>query len=1017
MHLTDIFIRRPVLASAVSLLILLFGLFAATKLPLRLFPKVETPLITITTNYPGADAKTMQAYVTSTLENAVAGIEGINYLTASTAQGSSAINIYLQIGQSADTALTNIMVKIAAVRSTLPKAIDDPVITKSSADDDQAMIIAFTSRQMSREQMGDYLRRVIEPKLEAVDGVATAQVLGRSYAMRIWLDPEQMAARNVTATDVSQALTQQNIQAAAGNTKGADVNFAVDVNSELRQAADFNEIIIKKDKDALVKLKDIGNAELGPSSDKIGAVFNGERAAMIFIKLLPAANPITVVREINNLLPAINKALPYDLQAHVVIDAGSYIKESIKEVIKALLSAALIVIVVIFLFTASLRAVIIPVVTLPLSLIGACCIMWLLNYSINTLTLLAMVLAIGLVVDDAIVVVENILRRIEAGQDSYSAALASAREVASPIIAMTITLAAVYAPIGFVGGLTGELFAEFAFTLAGAVIISGIVALTLSPMMSARLLSRQVTENVFSRQVNNFLDNFRGIYLALLNKILIKRTLVMVVWGVALLGCFFCYATTPKELAPSEDQGFLQVISRAPDFTNTNFLITYSNYLNKVYQSFSAIDSYVYVDGIPDEHQALSFLSLKPWHDRVENSAQLLPKLQEKLNSISGIQSIVITPLALPGSDGLPLQFVLTTAAGDYLALYKLAQRLQAEARESGLFVFLDSDLKFAAPHLQISIDRDAAAMLGVPISSITTALNLFLSGNKLQQFSMDGRSYDVITQVPQAYRLNPAALDQYSVRTSSGALVPLSGVVNKQISVEPESINQFQKYNAVMLSGVMAPGHTLSEGLHFLKTQTAKIAPRDVHYDYAGESRQFLQEGNRMLFVFGMAFVVIFLVLAIQFESYRVPLVILFGSVPMSLFGALLLLRLGVATINIYTQVGLLTLAGLISKHGILLANFANQLQEKENLKPVDAILKAAQFRLRPILMTTAAIVFGALPLIFAQDAGAESRFDMGVVIAVGMLLGTCFTLFVVPVLYLLLASPCPSPAKSWEK
>ncbi len=1000
-NITDYFIRRPVAASALSLFILLIGLFALGKLPLRLYPKVEEPLITITTTYGGASAEVMKNFVTTTLQNAIVGVDGVNYITANSTQGTSTISVYLQLGTNIDTALSAIQSKIDSVRGNLPAEVDNPSISKANADDRPSLVIAVTSQQWSSGKLGDYLIRVLKPQLETIDGVSKAQVWGDTYAMRIWLNPDSMTAMQVTANDVADAVKQQNTQAAAGNTQGKYVNYDIQANTDLTTADEFNNIAVKQVGDATIHIKDIGQAELGSQSDTISAFVKGKPAAMMGVYLMPDANPLRTLQQVRQLMPKLQKQLPADLHAEVVYDTSVPIEDSLHEVIKSLSYSVLIVIAVIFVFMRQWRVVLIPVIAMPLSLIGVAFVMHLAGCSLNSLTLLAMVLAIGLVVDDAIVVMENISRHIEAGQPPFQAALSGAREIAPPVIAMTITLAAVYAPICFMGGLTGFLFSEFAYTLAGTVIISGIIALTLSPMMCARILKNahpegNSHEGLFTRISHH--------YERLLGQVLQRKKIVLSIWALAFVACFYLYHSIASELAPQDDPGFLQVISNAPTYTNSEFLRQYTQRLTPIYQSFNNVTNSIYINGIPSESQAISFLLLKPWAERSEKIAMTQLALQQKLAAIPGLQNMVLVPSNLPATSSMPLGFVIKSL-GSYRDLYQASQQLQQAAQGSGLFLFVDSDLHYEKPQLNMHIDRQRAADLGIKVSDLADSLSYLFSGNRLQQFSWQGQTYDVILQAPENYRTDADILNKVNVRNQRGDLLPLSSVLQLSNSIEPSGLNQFQKFNSVTLSGMLMPGHTLSEALHFLQTTAQRVLPPGFSTDYAGESRQFLAEQFRMLWAFALAIVVIFLVLAMQFESYRDPLIILLGSVPMAFFAGLLLLKCGLGTLNIYTQIGLLTLIGLISKHGILMTRFANELCHQQLLTKQQAICKAAVLRLRPILMTTLAMVFGAVPLLLAQGAGANSRFALGIVITSGLSIGTVFTLFVVPVIYIVFA------------
>lgn len=1003
MYWTDFFIKRPVFSLSLAALLIFSGLFGYAHLPLRLFPKIETPMINISVDYPGASANTMEGSITKTIENAIAGVNGVNYITSSSSQGHSEINVFMSVGSSADMALTSIIQKVASVRGQLPSALEDPVITKMESDNNPVLLLAFTSEQLSREQISDYLNRAVKPRLEAVEGVATAQVLGGEYAMRLWLNPAAMAAYHVTMADVASSLRQQNVQSTVGGLDGK-TQQNITLNSEINDAEAFNHLVIKHTNNAVIRLSDIGEARLGKESNKVNASYNGKPAVMVFIKPQIGANPLTLVDTIQKDFPTIQKQLPVSVKMNTVVNAATYIRASIKEVIKTMLEAIVVVVLVIFFFLGSLRTVLVPLVTIPLSLISVCFFLMLLGYSLNLLTLLAMVIAIGLVVDDAIIVMENIHRYLEKGYSLSKAALVGTREIAFSIIAMTFTLAAIFAPIAFSNGITGRLFSEFAWTLAGSVIISGVIALTLSPLMCTKVMGELNTDSPLIQRINNTFTTIKEKYLSYLQKTFKHRRLIMLFWLLSIIGCFYFYQSIPKELAPKEDQGILQVISSAPDSTGTQFLANNSAKLDDVYKQMGEIESAIHIDGIPSEHQVLSFIRLVPWHKRSLSSLQLQPLLQAKLDHIAGLQSVSIVPSVLPGTQGLPVQFVIKSMA-DYKQLYDASEALMQEAWKSGLFLFVENDLNYDQPTLNMIINRNAATAMGVNIDDINQTLAIALNENKIQYFNLSGRNYKVIPQIYKNTRLNPHQLNDIHVSARNNTLVPLSALVSMQTVTEPSSLNQFQKFNSVTISGVMAPGHSLSEGLNFLQATATKILPGSMHYDYAGNSRQFVQEGNRMLWLFLSAFIVIFIVLAMQFESFRDPLIILFGSLPMSLMAAMLPLKFGNTTINIYTQIGLLTLAGLVTKHGILLAKFANEKQAL-GLGKFEAMMQAAEIRFRPILMTTLAIIFGVLSLVFASGAGSVSRFNIGIVIISGMFLGTILTLFVVPVLYHYLSS-----------
>jgi len=1004
MMFTDIFIRRPVLATVISLVILLFGLRAIFELPLRQFPKMDNTVISVITAYPGANADLIQGFITSRIQKTIASAEGIDYLTAESIAGVSTVRAYIRLNADPDKAMTDVMSKVAEVRGELPAESNQPIIKKETGSSMALMYIGFNSKDMTNQQITDYISRVIQPKLQTIDGVASANILGgQTYAMRIWLNIEKMTALNISNMDVMNALRSQNYQSAAGQIKGKFVLFDITAKTSINDAKQFENIVIKNNNNALIRLKDIANVELGAQSYDSSVIFNGKNAVFIGIQGTPSANPLTTIANVKAMLPELANDYPNGFEGKVVYDSTEYIRSSIHEVIHTITEASIIVILVVFLFLGTLRTVTIPVITIPLSLIGVSSLMLAMGYSLNLLTLLAMVLAIGLVVDDAIVVVENIYRHIEEGALPFDAALKGAREIALPIISMTTTLAAVYAPIGFMTGLTGALFKEFAFTLAFAVIISGIIALTLSPMMCSKILSHSLTDNRFVRAIDHFFDYLKHAYEERLQSILKFRSVTLVFAALILILCGLLALTTKKELAPEEDQSVLFLMLNAPEYANINYTEKYTNQLTNIFKSFPEKQDYFVVNGQGASNTAFAGMMLKPWNERQHSQQKVMQALQNKLNSIAGMSGVSFGLPSIPGtSDGLPLQFVLTTTS-DYSVLYQVMEKLKQTAKTSGMFLYVDSNLKYEKPELIIDIDRDKAAALGVSMDSIGNSLATLLGGNYINRFSREGESYQVIPQVPDEYRSSPEKIKNYYVSTGT-QLIPLSSIANVHTQSRPNSLSQFQQLNSATLQGLMMPGTSLLDGLNYLAVEAKKILPEGVSFDYSGQSRQAIQEGNTMLYTFMFALIIIYLVLSAQFESFRDPFIILI-SVPLSMAGALIPLHIGLASLNIYTGIGLVTLIGLISKHGILMVEFANQLQQKEDLTVLSAIIKSSAMRLRPILMTTAAMILGVVPLIFAAGAGAKSRFDIGLVIASGMLVGTCFTLFVVPTMYTFLA------------
>jgi len=1006
---TDLFIRRPVLASVVSLLILLVGAIAGLKLQIRQFPETSNTTITITTIYPGAAADVIKGFITTPLEQAVASAEGIDTLVSNSQQNTSTITLNLRLDANPDRAMADTLSKVNQVRGQLPREANDPVIVKQTGQGFALMYISFNSKEMTSSQITDYLTRVVQPLLQTVDGVAQAQILGgQTFAMRIWLDPMRMAALGVTANDVRAALVANNFITAAGEVKSDYTQISVNALTSLDSAAAFGKLVVFTKGDALVRLGDIAKIELGPQSSDSSSVFDGLKAVFIGIYGTPEANPLTVIDGVRKIIPGIQAQLPSSLKGTIAYDSTEFIRASIWEVGKTLAEAAGIVIVVIFLFLGNFRSTLIPIVTIPLSLIGVMIALLALGYSINLLTLLALVLGIGLVVDDAIVVVENIYRHIEDGMTPFDAAIRGAHEIALPVIAMTITLAAVYAPIGFVSGVTGALFREFAFTLAGSVIVSGFVALTLSPMMCSKLLKPGTAHGRFERVVDYVFDGLRRAYKRRLHSTLNFRalTLLILIGVLGLTGVM--YVTTPRELAPEEDQGILLSLIKTPQNANLDYT---EKATDRLFKEVSSIPEYAHlfvINGFSSVRSGFAGILLKPWADRQKTQKAVLGDLGPKFAAVTQAKVLAFSPPPLPGSTGgPPMQFVIRTT-GDYQTLADVAVKLQEEAAKSGLFLFTDVDLRFDTPQFVFKVDADKANRIGVKMSDIGVALSTMLGGNYVNLFSLQGRSYEVIPQAPREFRLTPGWLERYQVRAGNGDLVPLSAVGSVSNEVQPNSLTSFQQLNSATLSGVPFPGRTLGETLDFLKTKSTELFPEGYSYDFQGDSRQYEQEGNSLVAVFIFALIIIYLVLAAQYESFRDPFIILIG-LPTALFGALLPLNIGgsfgLLSINIYTQIGLVTLIGLISKHGILMVDFANQLQEKQGFSRREAIEEAASVRLRPILMTTAAMVVGMVPLIVASGAGARSRADIGLTIFAGMSIGTLFTLFVTPMVYTFIA------------
>ncbi len=1005
---TDLFIERPVLATVVSLVILVLGLRSAGLLPVLQYPYTQNAVVTVTTAYPGADAATVASFITTPLENSIAQANGIDYMTSTSVQGVSTITVNLRLNYDPDKALTEINTKVNAVLNQLPPQSQTPTLSVSIGQTIDALYMGFYSKVLAPNQITDYLTRSVQPRLQAIPGVQTAEFIGaKNFALRAWLNPQKLAAYGLTAADVYTALANNNFIAAVGHTKGLMVQINLAANTNLTSLDGFRNLIIKTVNGKVVRLDDVARVSLGADNYDTAVAFDGKSSVFIGIQVAPGANLLDVIKRVRAVFPDIQAQLPQGLSGRIVYDSTKFVDASINDVLKTLVEAVLIVAAVVFIFLGSLRSVVVPLVAIPLSIVGTFTIMLALGYSINLLTLLAIVLAIGLVVDDAIIIVENVSRHLEEGMSRRDASIRAARELANPILAMAVVLVAVYVPIGFMSGLTGALFTEFAFTLVGTVVISAIVALTLSPMLCSRLLKAPDAQSRnWQDRLVLFLDRsferLHGRYERLLHGSL-NYLPVTAVLGVIVLGSiYFLYTSSTSELAPQEDQGVL--ISMA--YTNpTATLEQRALVAHQVYEVYHGYPETDHVFQINSPTQVIGGMVLKPWDQRKETTKQLQPQVQRKLSHIAGGQIAVFQPPSLPGARGLPVQFVITTS-DPVDKLYTVSQKFLQEALHTGDFAFMQSDLRVDLPQATIEVDRNMAAQLGLTMKDIGSALSAMLGGGYVNFFNLDGRSYKVIPQVQRRFRLTTSQLMHYYVRSSSGAMVPLSTVVRLKTSVQPETINHFQQANSATLNGVPTPFVSQGKALADLKALAQRTLPAGYSFNYAGPSRQYVQESGGLLATFGFALVIIFLALAAQFESFRDPIIILV-SVPMAISGALLFVNLGVggATLNIYSEVGLVTLIGLISKHGILIVEFANNLQ-REGRSKREAIEHAAGMRLRPILMTTAAMVLGVVPLISATGAGAESRFNMGLVIASGLSIGTMFTLFVVPAVYMMLAA-----------
>ena len=1014
MKITDIFVRRPVLALVVNLVIIIAGLQAIRTLNVRQYPRSDNAVVTVKTVYVGASADLVRGFITTPLERAIAAADGIDYLESQSAQGLSTINARLKINYDPIKALSEISSKVDQVRGDLPPEAEVPVINVESADTRFASAyLSFTSDILQQNEITDYLVRVVQPRLSALEGVQRADVLGaRTFAMRVWLKPDRMAAFNISPAQVRQALSANNFLAAVGRTKGSLIQVNLTANTDLRSVQEFKRLVVREQNGAIVRLEDIADVALGAEDYDAEVRFSGQTAVFMGIWPLPNANSLDVIKRARVEMQDIKKQLPNGLEGRIAYDGTAYIDNAIHEVVKTLSETLLIVVVIIFLFMGSVRSALVPVVAIPLSLIGAVFLMQVFGFTVNLLTLLAIVLSVGLVVDDAIVVVENVERHLAQGQPPLQAALLGARELVSPLISMTVTLAAVYAPIGLQGGLTGSLFREFAFTLAGAVFISGIVAVTLSPMMSSRMLKAGMTDKGFAGRVERAFKRLRDTYGRTLDKTLNARPGVYTVWIVVSLLVVPMYSMSAKELAPKEDQG---VIFGILDAAANSTLDQTSMYAAAVNKAFFSVPETRFVFQVTRPSSGFGGMVTVPWEQRERTIYQILPEVYQKLHAIPGIQIFPVLPAALPGGDSFPVNFVLaSTAEPDQILSF--AKQIQLAALKSGMFAFPPViDVKIDQPQSEIVLDRDKVADMGLNLQQVGSDLASMVGGNYVNRFNIAGRSYKVIPQIQRMDRLNPDQLQNIYITGPGGRLVPLSTIATIKNTTVPRSLNRFQQLNAVKISGVAL--RPLDQALSFLEDEAAKILPKGYTLDYTGESRQLRTEGNKFIPAFSLAVILIFLVLAAQFNSFRDPFVILAGSVPLAMFGALIFTFLKMpnpdipfwtkgwtTTMNIYSQVGLVTLVGLVSKNGILIVEFANKLQEK-GLAKREAVHQAAMTRLRPILMTTGATIAGHFPLTLVSGAGAAARNSIGLVLVGGMAIGSLFTLFIIPSIYMLVA------------
>ncbi|MDQ8195727.1 efflux RND transporter permease subunit [Coraliomargarita sp. SDUM461004] len=1020
---TDIFIKRPVLSLVVSLIIIIAGLQAISTLTVRQYPESENASITVSTVYVGADADLVRGFITTPLERAIATADGIDYISSSSAQGLSTITVRLELNYDSTKALAEVSSKVDQVRGDLPPEAEVPIINIESANSARAAAyLSFTSNILEANEITDYLVRVVQPRLSAVTGVQEAEILGgRTFAMRIWLDPQRMAALGVTATQVRTALAANNYLAAVGQTKGNLVRVNLTTDTDLNTVEDFEQLTILNKGTDIVRLRDIAEVELGGENYETEVRFSGQQAVFMGIQVLPNANTVDVIREVRNELDSIRAELPTGLEAEIGYDSTVYIEESISEVISTLTETLIIVMVVIFLFMGRIRTVLVPVLAIPISLIGGVFLMQVFGFTINLLTLLAIVLSVGLVVDDAIIVVENIERHLEEGMNPINAALQGVRELIGPVIATTLVLVAVYLPVAFQGGLTGSLFQEFALTLSGAVIVSSVVALTLSPMLCSKVITSGEHKGL-AKLINSGFERIRSVYGAVLTVSLQSRWVIYGAWLALTLFCVPMFMFSSKELAPKEDQGVIFGIVDAPANQVIDENLRYTERVNEI---FFSMPETRHSFQLTTPAGGFSGMVLAPWTERERNAFEVLPEVQQSLGSIAGVNLFATTPDPLPGgAENFPMNFLLLSTAEPEQIL-EVAQQLQQKATMSGMFAFPPIiDTKIDQPQARFSVNRDMVSALGLDLRQVGADLGAMVGGGYVNRFNIGGRSYKVIPQIEREARLNPDQLQDIYITGGQGELIPLSTVADLDYSAQPRSLNRFQQFNAVKLSGIAI--RPLDEALSFLEKEADALMPEGYRYDYSGEARQLRKEGNTFLPAFGLALLLIFLVLAAQFNSFRDPFIILLGSVPLAMFGALIFTSMQInapgvpfwtngmtTTLNIYSQVGLVTLIGLVAKNGILIVEFANELQ-REGKSKLEAITEAAKVRLRPVLMTSVATVAGHFPLVLVTGAGAEARNSIGLVVVGGMAIGSVLTLLFLPSIYMLIAKDRQGQPKS---
>ncbi|CAA0087452.1 Efflux pump membrane transporter BepE [Starkeya nomas] len=1003
MGLSELCIRRPVFATVLSLLLVLVGIVSYSRLTVREYPNIDEPVVSVVTTYPGASASIVESQVTQVLEGSIAGIEGIDVLESTSRSESSRITVRFRLEIDPDVAASDVRDRVSRVRQRLPDEIDEPVISKVEADAQPVVFIVFRSDRMSGLELSDYIDRYVVDRFKNISGVADVQIFGeRRYAMRIWIDRERLAAYSLTVQDIEDALNGQNVEIPSGRIESVDREFTVLSRTGLTTVDQFNDIVVKRAGGGQVHMSDVARVELGAADERRASRFNGGAAIIVGLIKQAVANPLDVSAGARAVLPAVNESLPEGMSASIGNDNAVFIDRSIKAVFQTIFEAVVLVVLVIVVFLRSFRASIIPIVTIPISLITTFALMYALGFSVNTLTLLAFVLAIGLVVDDAIVVLENIFRHIEHGMKPIPAAIKGAREIGFAVVAMTLTLAAVYAPVAFAPGRTGRLFTEFALTLAGAVIVSGFVALSLTPMMCSRLLKHEEKPGRVSAFIERRLRGMEEGYRRLLGATLrVRPAVVVLALAVAATSVYFL-RVLPSELSPVEDRGMIRVTGSGPEGSTLAYTARYTNQVESILSKEPEVASVLIINGFPEVHRFLVIGRLKDWDERDKRQQELVTELTPELRRIAGVNAYANNPPSLGASNNSrPIEFVIQTSA-TYEQLDEYVDRFLERIRDYPGLVSIDSDLKLNKPEISVTVDRAKAADLGIDVAVLGRTLESLLGGRQVTRFEVAGEQYDVYVQLDARDRSSPATLDTIYLRSASGEMVQLSNLVSVRESVAPQELKRFNQLRSATISANLAPGFSQGQALAFLDQTAREVLPQTVQTDVSGQSREFRAAGQSLAVIFVLALGFIYLVLAAQFESFRDPVIIML-TVPLSMTGALAALYFAGGSLNVYSQIGLVTLVGLITKHGILIVEFANQQQEA-GFDRRAAVIEAAVLRLRPILMTTGAMVLGAVPLALASGAGAESRAQIGWVIVGGMSLGTLLTLFVVPVVYSLI-------------